>query len=243
LDDRLQVFKKEYCFTKEEIEKYVADFIDSIRNNEEDYSSVYHLKAFLELCERFQQTLSKAKLPALTEDWWFYDVKFTGDSISLTLNKAENAELNNYGGISMFIDEVYVLLEVKCDYLTVEEYASSLGVKDITVRQWIRRGKLRHAKKFGNTWLIPAICKRPSRGFKEVLYEWDYLPDELINKFPILAGASSIFIEQDENNKSNFLCHVGYLFMEKPPITLSKSEVEKLEIALIAEPSVRASVL
>ena len=40
-----------------------------------------------------------------------------------------------------------IIVEEKCLYLSVEEYAKVYDVKPTTVRQWIRRGKIRNAKK------------------------------------------------------------------------------------------------
>lgn len=242
IDKKLKVFKEEFCFTKEDVEKEVACYVDWKTNDNEEFSSEYQRIEFLKLYERFQSALSQAKLPSLTEDWWFYDYVVSGDSISLTLNRAKDVEINDKGELSMTADEVYTLLQVKCDYLTADEYAALHGVKNSTVRQWIRRGKLRHAKKFGNTWLIPSICEYPKRGFEEVLYEWAYLPAEIIEQFPFLSGVNSIFIIQDENNKSSFLCYPGFPYDDRPSVALSKSETEKLEVALISEPSVNVPV-
>jgi len=40
-------------------------------------------------------------------------------------------------------------------YLNTDQAAEKLGVTDIAIRQWIRRGKLPKAVKFGKEWYIP----------------------------------------------------------------------------------------
>jgi excisionase family DNA binding protein len=47
------------------------------------------------------------------------------------------------------------------DILTVTQAAEQWGVKPITVRSWIARGKLPDAIKIGRDWMIPADAQRP----------------------------------------------------------------------------------
>ena len=70
------------------------------------------------------------------------------------------------------IYDEYVLIEIKSKLLTVEEYAKLYDVKVVTVRQWIRRGKIRTAIKIGGEWRIPELAGIPNkhRGYKEVHY-------------------------------------------------------------------------
>lgn len=77
--------------------------------------------------------------------------------------EAENGEIS---GLTSTVE--HTLITVECDYLTVEQYDSMLGIEPVTVRQWIRRGKLRHAKKNGRDWLIPDTEDKPQRGFTSV---------------------------------------------------------------------------
>ena len=52
----------------------------------------------------------------------------------------------------------------------VEEYAAATNTEAVTVRQWIRRGKLRNALKIGSEWRIPEITDPPRRGYTPVSY-------------------------------------------------------------------------
>ena len=49
------------------------------------------------------------------------------------------------------------------------EIAKCLGVTDITIRQWIRRGKLPEAINIGNEWFVPINQKYPNR--KKYMYQ------------------------------------------------------------------------
>ena len=54
--------------------------------------------------------------------------------------------------------------------LSCAEFAKRCGVEQVTVRQWIRRGKLRTAVRAGRDWRIPSTAKRPEEGFVPAVY-------------------------------------------------------------------------
>ncbi|MFZ5645383.1 MAG: helix-turn-helix domain-containing protein [Bacillota bacterium] len=103
----------------------------------------------------------------------------------------------------------HTFITVKCDYLTVEQYSSMLGIEPVTVRQWIRRGKLRHAKKNGRDWLIPDTEDKPQRGFTSVQYIVEKEAQIESDEFPLLSACESIFILQDQGNKRKFICYLN----------------------------------
>ncbi|HPR94455.1 MAG TPA: helix-turn-helix domain-containing protein [Syntrophomonadaceae bacterium] len=98
----------------------------------------------------------------------------------------------------------HTLITVECDYLTVEKYAAMHNVEPVTVRQWIRRGKLRHAKKNGRDWLIPDTEDKPRRGFTSVQYVVENGEHIESDEFPLLAVSESIFIVQNEDRPYSF---------------------------------------
>jgi len=133
---------------------------------------------------------------------------------------------------------------VKCDYFTVEQYATIHQVTPTTVRQWIRRGKLRTAQKAGRDWLIPAIADKPTRGFKSVTYTWDRLPKEIEETYPFLKGFDCVYIYQDEEQKTRFNCIIGYPGQSnRTKISLSLKEREKFELDLISNPTIKVEPL
>lgn len=170
----------------------------------------------------------------MTELWWFYEYQFLGNSMELNLCQADEIEVEN-GEISGMTSTVeHTLITVECDYLTVEQYASMLGIESVTVRQWIRRGKLRHAKKNGRDWLIPDTEDRPQRGFTSVQYIVEKDAKIESDEFPLLSACDSISILQDQDNKSKFVCYLNnYKTKFKSKLELTRSEVERLEHTII----------
>ena len=170
MDIRKDLFREYYLFTREDVLKSVELYIEHEKANEEPGHSVNVVKNRIKLCEKFYAAVKKCKLPVLTELWWFYEYQFLGDHMELNLCQADDIEIENDDIRTMTTTVEHTLISIECDYLSVDQYASMLGVEPVTVRQWIRRGKLRYAKKAGRDWLIPNIEDKPERGFSSVQY-------------------------------------------------------------------------
>lgn len=230
-----EVFKKSQLFSKDDILISFNSVMDDLNYEENtDYSGGMK-KIVLQLCEQFKKSVSKAQLPKVTDNWC-YKYEFTYDSIKLILCSCDNIEIDKDGELSsMTVTNEYELICVQCDYLSVEQYAKIQNVLPGTVRQWIRRGKLRGAKKKDRDWSIPTLQKKPARGYESVEYSFETLPENIYINFPYLRMSKSIRICQDNSNKSNFLCVLNN-FAERTvmSVELTKPEVEKLELLLIS---------
>ena len=190
---------------------------------------------YLNLCEKFIKTLEKVSLPKLTDDWWCYSYCLRSDSIDLVLSYCSELLIEDGEPSEITFSEEYILISEKCDYMTVSEYAKLYNVSEITVRQWIRRGKIRSAKKQGRDWIIPEITDKPTRGFEAVTYRIDNITPEIIEKFQFLKGYDRIYIFQDEKAKSIF----NIILMNNKLATQDKIQInnnirEKLELELIS---------
>lgn len=229
-----ELFRKEYLFTREDILKSLKLFVEHEKLNEEPEYSHEVVNNRVKLCQKFFATVKKCKLPVLTELWWFYEYQVLGNSIELHLCQASEIEVEN-GEISGMTSTVeHTLITVECDYLTVEQFASMLGIEPVTVRQWIRRGKLRYAKKNGRDWLIPSTEDKPQRGFTAVQYLVENEAKIESDEFPLLSACDSISIFQDQDNKSKFICYLNnYKTKFHSELKLTRSEVERLEHTII----------
>ncbi|MFK2827160.1 helix-turn-helix domain-containing protein [Bacillus sp. B190/17] len=236
MQSKLEVFKAEHCFTKKDIQESFSDYVKNnyLEVTDQQFTENYH-KNILRLCERFQETLDNSLLPELTDDWWYYDFDLKNDGIELNLYYCNELELDENGELSgTTATQGFTLLNIKCDYLSVGQFAELHNVTDTTVRQWIRRGKLRTAKKVGRDWLIPSIAEKPTRGFKNVAYHWHFLPQSLSEQFCYLKDYNSIYIFQSKDNKAEFECIFGYPGTNnRSKVILTATEREKLELALI----------
>ncbi|KAF0197383.1 MAG: excisionase family DNA binding domain-containing protein [Bacillota bacterium] len=234
MDIREVLFREHYLFSRDDVLHSLELFIEPEKANEEPGCSVDVLRNRIKLCKKFYAAVKKCKLPVLTELWWYYEYDFLENRMELNLCQASDIEVEN-GQISTMTSTVeHTLITVECDYLTVEQYAAMLGIEPVTVRQWIRRGKLRHAKKTGRDWLIPNTEDKPGRGYTSVLYivEDDARIDS--DEFPLLAVSNRITIVQDQDKKSRFICYLNNDITKfHSELELTRSEVERLEHTII----------
>ena len=231
-----EIFKDFYSQTKEEIiEEFKSHYNYYKESDDLEEQSKEHKEKYLKLCEKFLNKLEKLNLPKLTDDWWCYSYILKIDSIDLGLTLCTDLEVEDDEVSGATFSDEYILLSVKSDYMTVSEFAKLYNVKDITVRQWIRRGKIRSAKKEGRDWLIPDIADKPKRGFQDVTYMWKELTQEILSKYPFLKGYNHMFIYQDEDDKGLYdliLSNYGNKIREK--IQISNTKREQLELDLIS---------
>ena len=173
---------------------------------------------------------------------WFYSFSITNTNAALYLRHIAGLK-EEEGKILLDIDETFRLINYPVKQFSVEEYAAATNTEAVTVRQWIRRGKLRNALKVGSEWRIPEITDPPRRGYTPVSY---YNKGGLI-AFPKEFGVSLsiqpphvIDIYQSPERK-------GYVVLiDKAPAffpsrLLSEAEREKLELLLISNPNITSS--
>lgn len=238
MKNKIEIFRNEFCLNKKDLQQDFSSFVKTNVIESDIAFTQTHQNSLLKLCDEFKKSLDSCNLPDLKDDWWYYDFYIGNDEIELNLLFCNVLELDETGEIIRTESTVeFTLLNTKSDYLTVDQFAKNHGVTNTTVRQWIRRGKLRTAKKMGRDWLIPSIAERPSRGFTSVRYRWIVLPQNISDQFPFLKGYKSIFVTQNEQNKSIFDCYLND-GNSGTHMMLSNIEREKLEVALIGNSTI-----
>lgn len=189
--------------------------------------------AFKHLTDKFIKTAKAHVFPNLSiNDNWGYAINYEYGTITLYL--LQHSENNK-------ITEKFALLSVESDLVSIEEYAKLYGIEPHTVNQWIRRGKIRTAKKIGNDWMIPTLTESPKRGYEPATYILPNSIPTITNAYPFLQNMQSVTIEQNENNKNEFIVSCFTDNMETSDVTkrLDKKAKETFELALITHPSVK----
>jgi hypothetical protein len=234
LNDFEKIFRRDYLFSREDLIKSITQFIENMRLNELPRLSPIALKNQILLCEIFLKAVEKCRLPVLTEPWNFYEYRFRVSNITLELCDGSDFEIENDEIHTMSVSVEHELLNIECDYVTVEKYAEMHSVNLATVEKWIQRGKLRYARKVEQEWLIPNAQDKPGRGFDSV--EYLIKQNEVIrnNEFPTLALAQTVYVYQDFDDKKKYWAHFrnfgsGY----DCKLELSKDDVERLEFIII----------
>lgn len=173
---------------------------------------------------------------------WFYSFVITNKSAALYIQHVAEIRMDENGNAILDINEKFRLINYPVRLLTVEEYASVSKTEAGTVRQWIRRGKLRNAIKIGGEWRIPEITDPPTRGFTPVRYynngHFLSLPKELgvsLNQKPCIIDIYKAIEEK------GYVVLFDYVPAMIPQRLLTEAERERLELMLISNSNITNS--
>ena len=219
-----------FDFCQGELENYEASTIrtkerllKSIRSTQEDYRNeaqsekpLYPQALYLQLSdllERFYKKVLYQEFPEPLPDWWCYSYEITSNGIELLLNRHEWS--HNYGNsYDCQRWKELTLLTTPAKMLTTGEFAKLQGVEDVTVRQWIRRGKIRSAVKYGNEWRISALTRLPKeRSYVSCGVYWENPLPELPEKWSWLNSFRCLYLTRGERDRNRFLVTLG----KEPP--------------------------
>lgn len=234
-----------FALTKEKVLDGISEMISECDEAaKHDYvNPAAHYSAIRELLEAFRKTVENAVLFDETPKDWAYSLHFEYDKFSLSLVHISDyiSPIDKYSSGGIGIDASYELIKREPLKLTVAEFADLYKVPQVTVRQWIRRGKIRVAEKKGNEWLISELAGLPRRGYESATYIWDTKLEKLPEEYVFLNNYDTATFYQDDYDKTIF--HV--LFTEwsdsdkKYDKKLGVEEKEKLELFMIANPQIR----
>jgi len=206
-EGELENFKSESLTTKEQL-------LSSIKKCREEYAQAAasqkptHSLAFYEildaLLEKFYWKLRSTTLPEPLPDWWSYSYKITAAGIQLSLDHYDWSGCGN--DFSCWHGERLTLLEIPARRLTVSEFAKLYGIEVVTVRQWIRRGKIRSAIKFGKEWRIPELAELSrSRNYTACRYNWTEDLTDLPEKFAYINQFKSALFQKDWKTSDQYI--------------------------------------
>ena len=254
--------------TKEDIvsvmDKIIGFYTNATRTKDMPHTNEYY-RQVLEYCERLQMKLDRAKIfdaPVFDSSKydfsgvWFYAFEFDSSSLKLKLKLGKNtSKVNDIVTVDSFVED-FTFMEVPIKYLSIDEFVESMSekgqkIEKATVRQWIRRGKLRDVVKNGGEWVVSTLAEVTKNGYVDSAYTWNGNLDLPIDVgiegfsgrfFNIVDGKSILSIKTSEEANMFKLVYQGLDLdggvtdLNKP---LSKDEKDKLEAFLIANKRVK----
>lgn len=177
---------------------------------------------------------------------WYYTFEVSNKNARLFLKHICSVEdfdslaVSNKPLKSVDYDECFSIINYPVKSFSVEEYAKVAKTAPVTVRQWIRRGKLRSAFRVGGEWRIPAISDIPTRGYTPVTYyvNCEYVPLRLdtlssgirIHNLTIIPEGSGMF-----NIIADGRC------LAFPPRLFTDKERIEIEQVLLSNPNISNS--
>ncbi len=248
-EEEYEFYSKYALRTKEDILTEIKVKQNKMRENDLKVRSEEFYQRLHLLLDIFYDEISSHLLMEPLDNFWGYSIKIRETGIELLLEHflilydhvgKDFPEWWKYNSTHFLVsDDGYSILEVRSKLLTLEEYGNVYGVGAGTVRQWIRRGKLRSASKFGNEWRIPELADKPNRGYSSGTYSWKIeLPDPPA-EIPDINYADTIDIYKNKNTGTwtAVLTHRDKEGSSKR-LSLDNKTKEKLELYLISHPLV-----
>ena len=213
--------------------------MSEMRNNPQHTLQYYNALSFL-LDKVIVEIASRNIFDA--PDGWFYSFEITNKNAAMYIRHVSEIQEDEDGNVVLDIDERFRLINYPVGLLTVEQFASHSKIEAGTVRQWIRRGKLRNAIKVGGEWRIPEITDPPTRGFTPVRYynngQFFFLPKEIGASFNQHPSVIDIYKSKEEKG---YIVLFDYAPAILPQKLLTDAEREKIELMLIGNPNITNS--
>ena len=229
--------------TKEDVLTWLSGEMQRVTDQsktDKKHSAAFYY-AYTKLLTRFYKKIEDTVLFKQLEDFWHYTIGVSSGGAVLSLCYLPNYKVNEEKGtITLYgAGQELPIIQVRGRYLSVEEYATEYDVGAGTVRQWIRRGKIRTAIKAGKEWIIPELTELPGRGYQSASYMYNGVLSDLPEEYGFLKGYTVVMINQDLEDRQKF--NVTIAAGGKAPVhmVMDAKEREKLELFLIAHPEVR----
>ena len=234
--------REERFTTKQDL----LDWIDSemLRVADQSKTDKKHSAAFYyaytKLLKRFRKKIDETVLFNRLEDFWYYSLSVSSSGAVLSLEYSPKCKRNENGNLVVVGGQTLPIIHVPGRFLTVDEYAAEYDVGAGTVRQWIRRGKIRTAKKTGKEWVIPELTELPKRGYQPATYFYNGHLDNLPDEYFFLEGYTAVIINPSRTQTGMYdvIIAAGGKNGGSEMRTLDTKEREKLELFLIGHPDV-----
>lgn len=250
-DYDFNTFKNSQMTTKEELIQSISRRkakYEKEANTDTMRSSAFYF-VLLTLLDHFQKRIEATHFLETLPDWWVYSYDINHQGATLNLEHVSEVTVNEKHEISSWIANTsFLLVQVQTKQLTVEQFSQMYGVEQVTVRQWIRRGKLRTASKQGNEWRISSLTDIRPRGYESAQYIWQGPLPDLPEEYEYLNNYRLATFLQDREDKTHFKIkfipvnggNTNLVSGTEPcELLCTGKEKEKLEMLMIAHPQIQ----
>ena len=244
LSERLMVTKRDVQWELD----YRLNTLYEFAGNDSWHSGKYYA-LLKDQIRNFKRKLELTVLPRTLEDWWRYTYELSHKGVRLYVEHINTIWLNEDTGEldEETVDQVFPLISYDARMLTVDEYAKLYDVEPVTVRQWIRRGKIREAEKAGKEWRISELTDVPRRArYEPATYKWISRLKDVPDEFSFLSDYTNIDIRKRELNVAEEAPEITYIAFltsraergDGVTVRLTDEARDRPETYLIANPDV-----
>lgn len=245
-EDQFKVYRHQFLSCKDDVLKCIDKQRQRLQAKESEYAnrSEGYCEVLKVLYDKLYSKIDDSSLFDAPQEYWHFVITVDSSGISLKLVE-ELGYVNGYN-LEYVVDEIgddYTLIHIPCKHLTIEEYATLYNVKPVTVRQWIRRGKIRTAIKAGSEWRIPELTDIPNktRGYINATYSWNEIYEKVPEGYEFIHQYNHVEIKQMED-KVYYTLHFYYeeekQRVKEKRIVCDVQEKEKFELFLISSSGV-----
>ena len=209
LSERLMVTKRDVQWELD----YRLNTLYEFAGNDSWHSGKYYA-LLKDQIRNFKRKLELTVLPRTLEDWWRYTYELSHKGVRLYVEHINTIWLNEDTGEldEETVDQVFPLISYDARMLTVDEYAKLYDVEPVTIRQWIRRGKIREAEKAGKEWRISELTDVPRRArYEPATYKWISRLKDVPDEFSFLSDYTNIDIRKRELNVAEEAPEIAYI--------------------------------
>lgn len=225
----LKSFKENTIQNRDELLDYINNELNEYKTKDRyEYARTGKHNPMVRLFMDLKIQVEASPLPKC-DDWWCYAVLVDNYGVDLCLSHC-----SSFNGRIFGYDRDYALITQRVEMLSVAQYAELHDVKPVTVRQWIRRGKLRCIKKRGTDWFVSALAT-PTDKYMPVTYSWNKSIRALIEQFPFLKDAENVHIKQNGSNKTKFIIKCEKVDGETVEFEMTDKEKETFELELLSQ--------
>ena len=195
-EEEYKIYRDQFMISKDDILKRIASERELIKEGKLKEEGL--AEPLDRLYGELYEQISDSNLFDAPEGYWHYTIERDSMGVRLKLVE-ENGYVNE--DLDYILEEYgdeYIMFDIPAKLLTIEQYAQLYNVQAVTVRQWIRRGKIRTAVKRGKEWRIPELSKIPNkeRGYTTAVYSWDAPLDDAPEGFDYINKYSRVAISQ-----------------------------------------------
>lgn len=244
-EEKLEAFTEGSIVTKDALLSSLRWKLIELESGKETDEFKNHSAAFrnlyIELVRKFRDKIERTILFNELEPWWSYTYEIDDSGATLHLTYADSVDFNDDKNIDfVMVGEDFELVKVRTRLMTVEEYAKVYEVSVGTVRQWIRRGKIRSAVKAGSEWRIPELSEVVGRGYKRATFHWEEQLDDVPEEYAFLKKYNWLSIDQSMKDKNKYRVRASGGKKKAFETIMETKEREKFELFLISNPFVKA---
>lgn len=225
--------------------------IENGRNLKSHFSPGFYMR-YLRLLKQFNERLLSTRLFNSLEDYWYYSCTLYDTKFVLNLNHVHTMKIDedDNNSIEASYDQIFDLVVVNTQMLSVQEFAELHNMSEAGVRQLIRRGRLPNAVKVGNSWRIPELSEMTKQRRLQHHYYWGDDVESIPIEGQELKGFNRVVISPDSEKKDFY--QVSFINDKKTfedsqiqrlteyakAFSMMQKDKEKLETWLISNPMV-----